>query len=251
MRTFRLLLFTSVAPVCAFTPTSFRARNLDSTQLHMDKLVVISPPGGVGEVSAVNAAKKGSSVRWFVITPPSSDANISLSSQTLQSIQNLGGKIELAGAKADTLLLPVDDSSSAISAVSKWCEDADGLICVLDGIDESISSLETQTGTKSLDANEIAKTKGILVDAIKVAAKEAGLKTKGMKIAVVSADEVDVADEDEKEENGGLFGGLLGKKVQVPKSLTKAISFGSKTNVAILRYGQLFGIPESSVSTMS
>lgn len=248
MRTFCLLFFTSVAPVCAFTPTSLLPRNLVSTQLHMDKLVVISPPGGVGEVSAVNAAKKGSSVRWFVITPPSSDANISLSTQTLQSIQDLGGKIELAGAKADTLLLPVDDSSSAISAVSKWCEDADGLICVLDGIDDS---LETQTGTKSLDANEIAKTKGILVDAIKVAAKEAGLKTKGMKIAVVSADEVDVGDEDEKEENGGLFGGLLGKKVQVPKSLTKAISSGSKTNVAILRYGQLFGIPESSVSMMN
>lgn len=31
-------------------------------------LVVISPPGGVGEVTAVKAASTGSSVRWFVVS---------------------------------------------------------------------------------------------------------------------------------------------------------------------------------------
>lgn len=248
MKTLSLLFLISIAPTSAFAPKQFPPKNPASTQLYMDKLVVISPPGGVGEVSAVNAAKKGSSVRWFVITPPSSDTSISLSSQTLQSIQDLGGKIELAGAKADTLLLPGDDSSSAIGAVSKWCKDASGLICVLDGIDESIASLETQPGTKSLDANEVAKTKSIMIDAIKIAAKEAGSKTKGMKVAVLSADDVGMDDEDEKEENSGLLGGLLGKKLKVPTSLKQAISSGSKTNLAILRYGELFGIPESSVS---
>jgi hypothetical protein len=57
-------------------------------------------------------------------------------------------------------------------------------------------------------------------------------------------------DDDEKEENSGLLGGLLGKKVQVPKSLRRALSSGSETSLAILRYGELFGIPESSVSTV-
>jgi hypothetical protein len=37
-----------------------------TTMLHMaSKIIVVSPPGGVGEVAAVKAACLGSSVRWL------------------------------------------------------------------------------------------------------------------------------------------------------------------------------------------
>ena len=33
-------------------------------------IAIISPPGGIGEITAVRAAEMGASVRWFVVTPP-------------------------------------------------------------------------------------------------------------------------------------------------------------------------------------
>lgn len=242
-----VVFFTIINPICGFSLASIQMSHAVSMKLNMERLVVISPPGGIGEISAVNAAKKGSSVRWFVITPPLYEETISLSSQTLQSIQNLGGKIELAGAKADSLLVPVDDSSSAIGAVSKWCQGSDGLICTFDGVDQTITTMESQLGAKKLDTKEVEKFRTNMVDAIKVAAKEAGMITSGMKIAVVAADDIDTNGDDEKEESGGFLGGILAKKVQVPKSLTKALSYGSIKNLVTLRYGELFGMPESSV----
>jgi len=204
-------------------------------------LVIISPPGGVGEVAALRAASMGSSVRWFVISPPSSTASVTLPPNT--------SGIEVAGAQADTLLLPTDDSSSAVKALATWCSSASGIICVVDGVEQSIAAMNSQPGGRPMENSDVAKTRKIMIDAIKVAAKEASKSVSfgGMKVAVVSADLIGSEEEEENEKGGGLFDGLLGgNQVDVPSSLTSAMG---SNNLATLRYGELFGLPESSVSS--
>ena len=222
-------------------------------------VVVISPPGGVGEVAAVQAAKMGSSVKWFVVSPQSSSSGaVSLSAETLESIEGKGS-LELAGANAETMLLPADDASSALKAVSTWCSNADSIICTIDGIEESVMKAARAPGVsaKQMEETELIKMNYVVLDAIKVAAKEACTSTSSMKIAVIPAD-MDMAsnskkqgdddDDDEDNKSNALTSFFGGNKVKVPKSLSKAMSSNGSKNFAIIRYGELFGIPESSVS---
>ncbi len=217
-------------------------------------IVVISPPGGVGEVAAVQAAQMGSSVKWFVVSPPTQTSSaVSISSEAIQSIEGKGS-LELAGAAADTLLLPKDDPASALSAVSTWCSDASGIICTVDGIQDAVLSAARAPGVnpKQLEATELRKSNEIVSDAIKVAAKEACTQLSTMKVAVIPA-EVDIGKDNGDDESGDGEPGLLsslfgGNKVEVPATLLKAMTSSAKQNFATLRYGELFGIPESSVS---
>jgi len=206
----------------------------DADAVSSKKIIVISPPGGVGEVAAVTAAKLGNSVRWFVVSPPDSSAAVSLPASVLEDIASAGGAIELAGADASSLLLPSDDASSAIGAVSKWCGSADGLVCTHD-----------VEGTVAV-ASDVADT---VMDAVKVASREAaGLVAKSGRVAVLPAPTIDAEEEEENESGGagGLFSSLLGgSSVDIPSSLEAAIGDGA-LKVTKLRHGELFGIPESS-----
>lgn len=247
----------------AFTPTHVQitARNVHSAAaLQMSaapqNLVIISPPGGIGEVAAVEAAKKNASVRWFVISPPSKTgaptSTVTLSSQTLESIDGLG-ELQLAGAQADTLLLPTDDPASALSAVSTWCKDAQGVICVVDGIEEAVATAARMPGAnpQEMEPKELRKMNNIMMDAIKVASSEAS-SSSVMKIAVLPAamdlSSLKKGQEEEEEEDGKGFLSTLfaGNNVEVPGTLSKAMTSGGSSNFATLRYGELFGIPESS-----
>lgn len=235
------LLVFAFGTTNAFLPSqTVGSRSRTNLRMAADgKLVVISPPGGIGEVVAVQAAKMGASVRWFVISPPSSTTSVTLP-------PNISG-IEVAGAQADTLLLPTDDSSSAVKAVATWCASASGVICVMDGVEQSVAAMNSQPGVKPMEYAEIEKTKNVMMDAIKIAAKEASgsVSSQGMKIAILSADLIGSDEEKEVEKGGGLLGGIFGgNQVGVPSSLVSAMG----NNVATLRYGELFGLPESSVS---
>jgi len=167
---------------------------------------------------------------------------VSLDAATMESIS---GTVELAGAQADTLLLPKDDSSSAVNAVASWCSAADGVICIVDGLEESVAAVNAQAPGKGLDFSELEKMRNAMMDAIKIAAQEAtsSASKDGMKIAVLPAD-VDGDDEEgaDKGNGGGLLSGFFGGG-DVPASVTDAMK---GNNLAILRYGELFGIPESS-----
>ena len=115
------------------------AKKASGSSSNGKSLVVISPPGGVGEVAAVKAACLGTAVRWFVISGGSKKNNLELSQEALDSIDNAGGKIQLAGADAESLLISENDDSgqiSALSAVSQWCGRADALLCTFDGIQQ-------------------------------------------------------------------------------------------------------------------
>ena len=236
-----------VVPTTTLSSSGFRASSSltmssESSAEASKKIIVVSPPGGVGEAAAVSAAKPGNSVRWFVVSgsddsQAASSSSVSLPSSVLDAIATAGGTIELAGADASSLLLPPDDASSAIGAVSKWCGSADGLVCTYDG---------------AADDNADAEASDTVMNAVKVAAREAaGSVAKSGRVAVLPAPTAADAEDDEeaKEAGGGgaLFQSLLGgSSVDVPSTLEGAIGNGS-IKVTKLRHGELFGIPESSV----
>lgn len=222
-----------------FRASSSLSMSSESSSEASKKIIVVSPPGGVGEAAAVSAAKLGNSVRWFVVSgsEAASSSSVSLPSSVLDAIATAGGTIELAGADASSLLLPPDDASSAIGAVSKWCGSADGLVCTYDGADDDTADAEASN---------------TVMNAVKVAAREAaGSVAKSGRVAVLPAPTAaDAEDGEETKEaggGGGLFQSLLGgSSVDVPSTLEGAIGNGS-IKVTKLRHGELFGIPESSV----
>ena len=224
-----------------FRASSSLSMSSESSSEASKKIIVVSPPGGVGEAAAVSAAKLGNSVRWFVVSgsgdsQAASSSSVSLPSSVLDAIATAGGTIELAGADASSLLLPPDDASSAIGAVSKWCGSADGLVCTYDG---------------AADDNADAEASDTVMNAVKVAAREAaGSVAKSGRVAVLPAPTAADAEDDEETKEaggGGLFQSLLGgSSVDVPSTLEGAIGNGS-IKVTKLRHGELFGIPESSV----
>lgn len=199
-----------------------------------NSLVVISPPGGVGEVTAVKAAKMGSSVKWFVVASSDKNTKVVLSPDDLERISKAGGSVELAGVDAPSLL--GEDAPSAITAVNKWCANADSLVCTMDGTNQASKGKIDEEDPKKIWEN-----------AIKVAAQEAGKSIDGLKIAVISAEE---DDSDGDEVSGGvsaLLQSVMGRNsVSVPSSLASAMA-AAGGNLVKLRHGDLFGIPESSV----
>jgi hypothetical protein len=207
--------------------------------LSMSTVVVVSPPGGVGEVTAVKAASMGSTVKWFVVSSKSAkkSQSVSFSQEALSQIKAAGGSVELAGADSQALVQEAD----ALAAVRTWCSASgtvDALVCCMDGAEEEnvVSEFEEEIDPAVLWQN-----------AVKLAAKEAAsIGIKGRKLAILSADEDDDdVDDDEEEEGGGFFGGLLGGKdagMKIPSSIASAIKADTK-----LRHGTLFGVPESSV----
>ena len=240
----RVLILASLYGLSyAFTSQPRRASlsRATTTALEASSLVVISPPGGVGEVAAVKAASMGASVRWFVVGSGQEGAQqkqVILAPHALQEIAQAGGEVQLAGADAPDLL---SNTNSAIPAVSTWCGAADALVCVFDA---SLGSGKKSAGS----AGEAAITESMWKDAVKVAAREAARQISGKKIAVLAAG--DNANQDDQEEGGkigGLVGGILGgrDKVQVPETLASAMANDPKQIIS-LRHGQLFGIPESS-----
>eukprot|EP00978_Attheya_sp_CCMP212_P031275 scaffold117600_cov50-Attheya_sp.AAC.6 len=212
------------------------------------KIVVVSPPGGVGEVAAFEAAKRGSHVRWFVVSSEASK-NVVLSAPALKAVAAAGGQIELAGADASSLLLPVEDANSALAAVGQWCGafDADGIICTLDAQEQAGSTLYSRSN--SADGVDVAQQ---LKDAIRVAAREAAKTTKktATRIAILSVDDAMSSDSDTEEGNAvsKAFSSLLNKggQVSIPSSLSSAMSTDANFKVTTLRHGELFGTPESS-----
>lgn len=209
-----------------------------SMELQMaSNIVVVSPPGGVGEVAAVKAACLGSSVRWFVISDPGEDESMSASSvvtlspQSLQDIANASGSLELAGATVKDLTKGGDNERLA---VAQWCGTADGLISTYDGSNDGSDPKAFRT-------------------ALRVATLEASKAVNGPQVAVLAAEEdlEDASDENENESEGGgisnLMGSLLGGgSGPVPETLPRSFSGSKSADICVVRHGELFGIPESS-----
>ena len=212
-----------------------------TTMLHVaSNIIVVSPPGGVGEVAAVKAACLGSSVRWFVISDPGEDDTtvsassvVTLAPQALRDIADATGSLELAGATVQDL---TKGGETERSAVAQWCGPADGLICTYDGANDGNSG----------DPNGFRT-------ALRVASMEASKAVSGPRVAVLSAEEDledstgNEADDDESSGISNLMGSLLGGGApSVPATLPRSFSRSKSEDICVVRHGELFGIPESS-----
>jgi hypothetical protein len=209
-------------------------------------IVIVSPPGGVGEVAAVESACLGSTVRWFVVSDETS-ASVTLAPEMLQQIQDAGGSLDLAGATVEDLTANV--GGEALQAVSKWCGAAvpTGLICTYDGCGEG--------GEEGSAASE---TRDEYIAALRLAAQQAakGVMAGGPKVAILAANQD--LNTDGKEESDSVFSkvaGLFRDSPTIPPTMERALlgdnnnesdSDGSNNNVYVLRHGELFGLPESS-----
>lgn len=233
-------------PVKSSTPQP--SSSWTTTALNMaSSIVVISPPGGVGEVAAVKAACLGSSVRWFVISDPvdedddyakSDSSVVVLAPQALRDVAEASGSLELAGATMNDL---IKGGVNERLAVSQWCGLADGLICTYDGVNDCAGG-----DPKSFRA------------ALRIAASEASKSVNGPRVAVLSAEEEleddngNDANESDNENNGGfgisnLIGSIVGEKItSVPSTLPRSISTSKSDDTCVVRHGELFGLPESS-----
>jgi hypothetical protein len=217
----RLISFLCLFMVSdAFVPhKSYGSGKAATAKLRMSSsssIVIISPPGGVGEVAAVKAACLGFSARWFVVsdTPGSS---VTLTPQALEQIADASGSLELAGASVEDLKAGGD----ALSAVSKWCGTANGIICSYDGCnyDEELKA------------------------ALRLAAKEASMGVTGPQVAVLAAEE-DLDDGGDDNDGGvaDLVGSLFRNAPKIPPTMIQSLA----NSVCVIRHGQLFGTPESS-----
>jgi hypothetical protein len=200
-------------------------------------VVVISPPGGIGELTSVESAKSGSAVQWIVVSS-SSDNVLSLNAHSLQEIQTNGGSIDCARANAQSLLY-----EDAASAVSKWCVGAKAVVCTYDG-DAEEGRRSRNTAEEAVDSEGVVK---MIRRGVRVAAREAALAAGGDAKKVVALFSGEEMTTDEKDGDNGskgflnLFGSNGGKNV--PETLKEAMG-----EVSVVRYGELFGAAESSVS---
>lgn len=250
-------LLTSISGTVGFTcsPFSPTASSALASSLkaaarndNTPDVVVISPPGGLGEIASVEAARLGGSVKWFVVSAPSpsgsaASSTLALTSDTLAAIEQAGGSIELAGSDAESLLLGSDDGSSAASAVASWCRGTKSVICTYDGDEEEKRRVDR---AKTADDRELGNEVKAIRSGIRVAAREAiGVASSGAtKVAMLySGDEM--GGDANKEKKGGLLQGLFGgNAAQIPDTLSDAM----KGSINVIRYGELFGAAESSVS---
>mmetsp|Transcript_20686 Transcript_20686/g.23743 ORF Transcript_20686/g.23743 Transcript_20686/m.23743 type:complete len:712 (-) Transcript_20686:118-2253(-) len=259
-----IAIFTRNASSFSFTPLISHKRTTSSlhasssTNSPKKTIVIISPPGGIGEVTAVETAKLGHVARWFVISKSNaSQSSVRLSSETLSAISDSGGSLDLAGATTGSLLLEQSQKGSAVKAVGSWCRStveeinsgksmADGLVCTLDGCG-------TEDSMK--DAIKIAVREACATLGASNTMKLAVLPIRGVELKEYSGmyeEEEELPNEVFLEETGGkvgevsklvgsVFGGV--KRENTPDKIGDALGVGT---VSYLRHGNLFGVPESS-----
>jgi len=152
-------------------------------------------------------------------------------------------------------------SNSALSGLASWLSSNDSsvsangeeysIICTYDGALDEKKRVQQYKSPEELEMN--LDEEKLIKNGIRLAARQA-LSTIGNsgsceKIALLSANEEELVspqDEEEEEEGGGLLGSLFGGKNKgntIPSSLNDSLGGLS----SIVRYGELFGAPESSV----
>lgn len=243
-------------------------------------IVVISPPGGVGEMTATESAKLGGNVKWFIVAPPSAASistktagSVSISAETMSYIHNSGGSIDFASACTTDLLQSSEgsnNSNEALNAMRSWCNNPSCIIATYDGINIAIAKSLSSTSSGSVgDSAGEGRVMGEMIESmrsgIRLAAREVSrnCRSNSRSIAILATGE-----EQEIAEEAGAGGGvsgmvgnlesmianLVGKSTNsndMPCTLKQAISTSSSTSsgtttTTVIRYGELFGAPESS-----
>jgi len=235
-------------------------------------IVVISPEGGLGEITAVEAAKLGASVKWFIIHPSTTQASsirVNFNAPTLASFTESGGSIQFASSDATSILLPqLEDSiavsnANALEALCSWAGNSfDGLICTWDhplftNKEDITEDKETESNTNNNKKQETQEEREF-IDAIKVAVQKVSStnsKRGIMRVAILpSLTKMNLYEAvspsvNTKGDSPFAFFSQNNQltKINIPSTIQKAISVDGTYPVATLRYGSLFGTPSSSV----
>lgn len=242
MATILALLLLSTAAAFVPSPGSPLKSHLAATST--PDVVVISPPGGIGEIASLESAKSGSSVRWFVVSSSTSKP-ITLTSDSLAAIKAAGGSLEFAGADAESLVFADEESSnSATFATANWCSGTKAVLCTYDGAEEEARRAGRSLGDDNSAGAEKAK---MIRSGVRVAARAAArvAATNASKVIALYSDEEMSSETQEEGKKKGFLGDLFGNGDKgVPETLSDAL----KGSVSVVRYGELFGAAESSVS---
>mmetsp|Transcript_29721 Transcript_29721/g.54561 ORF Transcript_29721/g.54561 Transcript_29721/m.54561 type:complete len:598 (+) Transcript_29721:10-1803(+) len=240
--------FTSITPSTSLPSTQSTSFSALSATSQPD-VVVISPPGGIGEITSIETARLGGSVKWFVVSAASNTPNMALTAETLAAIEKAGGSMELAGADAGSLLAPPSDAegtatNDALSAIAGWCGTPGSLICTYDGALEEKRRVDRTKSPEQIENTMGVDEEQLIRSGIRVAAREAAGRSKSKIVVLAAGEEMPSDDEDGESDGGkGFFAGLFGgNEIQVPGSMAEAVGGGA----SVIRHGELFGAAESS-----
>lgn len=227
-------IITALLGAAATAPFALTHAFNPATSFQGKSIIVISPSGGVGEATIINAAKRGASVKWFVLQDDASK-KIAISEEVYNTIQNAGGNVELAGSTVESIL-----DGGSIGAVGTWVagSSADAIICTSDRCSDDVSPIETPSIDNGDGEEKTTVSDEKVYQAVCMAAKEATnvLKKSCVKVAIISQSE---REEKEKEEGNALLKGLFGNDNECPANLCEALG----SDPLVLKYGDLFGVP--------
>ena len=238
--------------------TSDTVTTTATTTASKSNVVIVSPPGGIGEVTAVKVAQQGYHVKWLVIrnsipndssntnsynsrmpTSPSEESVVSLSQEILNDIQNVGGSLQFAGA--DTVnLLSTDSSStssssgttsSSLQAITTWCNVADAVICTIDGVEGNMLPNKSDSKKRQPENDNDTTLRNEWKNAIYLATRAVATKSiAATKIAILSASEQENDNDINNNDNNRNNNGLLSPLTNLFNGGTSSSSSGNSNN---------------------
>ena len=223
-----------------------------STASERKNVIVVSPSGGIGEITATKLAREGNTVRWFVVDPSTSSKKITFPKETWDCIKANEGELDIAGGDASSILLPESNPESIVENVEQWCSmnalasaggNVDAVVVSLDAGDEA----EEDENVENEVANAVKRVTQMTCSRLAPSVK---------RIEVVPAP---ILTEDGSSKTSGDEGSLTnwlskplslfgGKSITLREAMSISSSPAEDVNVLTLRHCTLFGTPESSVS---
>jgi hypothetical protein len=269
------LTYTSSLSHCSSkTPTSAIGRNVNKNAIfpslnlsgsttaepmpERKVAVIISPSGGIGEITATTLAKEGCAVRWFVVDDNSNN-KLYLPKETWDAIKERSGELDIAGGDASSILLPESNSNSLAGNVRQWsdalggdskisaivaCVDAGDMDGMEDGFMEDDATQVIQNAVKCVTKIACSKlppsVRRIEIDSVPMVAEDGPGQQANPTSTVVNWIS--------KTPIGSVFGGDGDIPSLRQALVTSSALTDDNVNLLTIRYGDLFGSPESDVS---
>ena len=222
------------------TRRTFRIFMSTSSSNSSKNVVVVSPSGGIGEITATTLAREGSCVRWFVLdsNKAGQERKIAFPKETWDAIKNTGGELDITGGDASSILLPESNPSSSLPFVEQWCAMNSMASSNIDAFIVSLDDGDLVNDEEQQVSDAVAKV-------TKLACSKLPSSVKRVQIipAPIARDE-----EEDQSGSGGWLGSLLGgNKVTLKEAISASSNSGIEPDVTTFRHCNLFGAAESNV----
>lgn len=243
----------------AIFPSLHLSGSTSAEPIHERKVaVIISPSGGIGEITATTLAKEGCVVRWFVVDD-NSNKKLYLPKETWDAIKERSGELDIAGGDASSILLPESNSNSLAGNIRQW-SDAVGGDSKIDAIVSCVDAGDMEGMEDALGEDDATQ---VIQNAVKCVTKIACSKLPPS-VRRIEIDSVPMVAEDGQRQQTNPtssvvnwisktpIGSVFGSDGEIP-SLRQALMSSSAltddtVNLLTIRHGDLFGSPESDVS---